>query len=343
MSPRRGDSNQFDLFLARDSPVAHRSDRGGSGEVRVAPVHDAVNGIAAGLPREVRLGTSSWSFPGWAGIVYGESTSKQRLARHGLAAYARHPLLRAVGIDRTYYGPVPAAELAAYAAVVPDDFRFLMKAHEACTVGRFPNHPRYGDAAGCVNELFLDAAYARDQVVAPCVEGLGDKGGPLLFQFSPQDLAAVGGPDGFVDRLGRFLDALPRGPLYAVELRDARLLTSAYRDVLAATGVCHCFNVHPTMPDIEMQVRRLGTDFPATVVRWMLGRGMEYEQARDRYDPFDRIVDADPGSRGQIAAHCAAAVRAKRPTYVIINNKAEGSAPLSAFTLAAALAALANR
>ena len=30
----------------------------------------------------------------------------QKLARHGLEAYAKHPLLRTVGLDRTYYRPI---------------------------------------------------------------------------------------------------------------------------------------------------------------------------------------------------------------------------------------------
>jgi len=337
MAHRRDDSTQLDFFVLRESPAAPV--RRTSKEVEAASVSGDLKNLATRLPATLRLGTSSWSFPGWAGIVYGESASKQRLARQGLQAYARHPLLRTVGIDRTFYAPVPATELAGYAAVVPEDFRFLMKAHEACTLARYPNHPRYGDAAGRTNELFLDPAYASAEVVAPFVEGLGDKGGPLLFQFSPQDLGAVGGPAGFADRLHRFLDALPRGPLYAVELRDARLLTAAYRDALAATGSCHCFNAHPTMPDVDTQARRAGTDFAATVVRWMLGRGLEYEQARDRYAPFDRLVDEDPDTRSQIAAHCAASARIRKPAWVVINNKAEGSAPLSAFALAASIAA----
>jgi hypothetical protein len=67
---------------------------------------------------------------------------------------------------------------------------------------------------------------------------------------------------------------------------------------------------------------------------------MEYDQARERYDPFDRIVDEDSGSRAAIAAHCVAALRTRRPAYVVINNKAEGSAPLSAFALSASIKAL---
>src|SRR3972149_8294991 len=56
--------------------------------------------LARALPESVRLGTSSWAFPGWAGIVYDRAASENVLAREGLGAYARHPCLRAVGVDR---------------------------------------------------------------------------------------------------------------------------------------------------------------------------------------------------------------------------------------------------
>ncbi|HEY6049979.1 MAG TPA: DUF72 domain-containing protein, partial [Thermoanaerobaculia bacterium] len=53
--------------------------------------------IAERLPQNVRFGTSSWSFPGWAGIVYSRRASASDLAKTGLIEYARHPLLGTVG------------------------------------------------------------------------------------------------------------------------------------------------------------------------------------------------------------------------------------------------------
>lgn len=294
--------------------------------------------MAARLPESVRLGTSSWSFPGWLGLVYGESASDAKLARDGLAAYAQHPLLRTVGIDRTYYAPLRAEVFAVYASQVPDDFRFLIKAHELCTLGRFPRHARYGVQRGEINRLCFDAGYATAEVVAPCVEGLGAKAGPLLFQFPPQDVAALGGPQRFAERLHAFLSALPRGPLYAVELRNPELLTPRYAEALADIGASHCFNAHPSMPSVDQQAALLGHVGPALVVRWMLARHFAYEAAKAQYAPFNRIVDADPAARGQIAALCAQ--WRSKPAFVVINNKAEGSAPLSVLGLASAIVGL---
>ena len=71
-----------------------------------------------GLDEGLYLGTSSWSFPGWDGIVYDRKVSQTTLARHGLAAYARHPLFRTVCIDRTYYGPITTEDFARYRSAV---------------------------------------------------------------------------------------------------------------------------------------------------------------------------------------------------------------------------------
>src|SRR3954471_12622903 len=90
--------------------------------------------LGARLPSEVRLGTMSWSFPGWRGLVYAQDAPTGSLAELGLTAYGKHPLLAAVEIDRSYYEPLGEEILRAYAAQVPAGFRFLVKAHEACSV-----------------------------------------------------------------------------------------------------------------------------------------------------------------------------------------------------------------
>lgn len=338
---RRPPPNQLDLFAdpAASADPGARAREAASRAVAPAAVPGELHELASGLPAGLRMGTSSWSFPGWAGLVYAGTYTQARLARDGLAAYAQHPLLRAVGIDRTYYGPVDAADLARYAAVVPGDFRFLAKAHEVCTLARFPGHARYGKQRDQDNPLFLDPAYASDACVAPFVEGLGERAGVLLFQFAPQHATRLGGADGFAARLHAFLSALPRGPLYAVEVRSPGLLTPRYAEAVRAAGACHCINAISGMPDPVSQWRITGGEqMPALVVRWMLARHLRYQEASARYAPFDRIVDADPRACQGIAALVRRACALSRPAYVMVNNKAEGSAPLSIERLARELA-----
>ena len=56
-----------------------------------APVSDEVRALGERMPQGLFLGTSSWSFPGWAGLVYDREAAQSMLARQGLAAYAQHP------------------------------------------------------------------------------------------------------------------------------------------------------------------------------------------------------------------------------------------------------------
>lgn len=331
MAKRSPAHSQLDLFAPPTAEPAEATPQA----VGHATVSQALRDIARRLPPQLYLGTSSWSFPGWHGLVYDRTASASQLARHGLAAYARHPLLRTVGIDRTFYAPISAADFAAYAAVVPEAFRFLVKAHAHCTQAYVQEATRGARGPREPNARFLDPAYAAEHVVRPFVEGLGAKAGPLLFQFSPQDLHALGGPEHFADRLHAFLAALPRGPLYAVELRNAPLLTPAYAAALQDVGACHCVNVHPSMPTVDAQQRLVSlTAAPALVIRWMLHPTQGYAAAKARYEPFDRIVDDDAINRRAIAALCRHAAATSRPAWVIANNKAEGSAPLTVFRLA---------
>lgn len=330
---KRDDPRQMSLFGAPES-AAVPSPKPGA-RVGAAPASGDWVELAQKLPAEIRVGTSSWSFPGWVGLVYDRSASEQTLARHGLAAYARHPLFRMVGIDRSFYAPLGLAAFQSYAAAVPDHFRFLCKAFDGVTsplvrTGATDSGMRYGESPH-----FLDAAFAAEQVVRPFIEGLGDKCGPLVFQFVPMSKQAMGKPDRFLDRLAAFLTALPRNAMLAVEIRNRELLTPKYAGVLRDCGVAHCYNVHPSMPPVAEQREIIPIESqPAAVVRWMLNRKFDYESAKNAYEPFDRIVDADVRSRAEIANLCGQAAILQKLVFVAINNKAEGSAPLSLRELA---------
>ena len=291
--------------------------------------------LAAALPPSIYLGALTWTFAGWIGLVYGAGTPERQLAAHGLTAYARHPLLRMVEIDRPYYEPLPVPTFRDYAQQVPADFRFFVKAHEDCTVVKFPGHARYGRKKNQENPRFLDAEYATAAVVEPAAEGLGDKLGGLLFQFSPQDL---GPPRLFAERLHGFLRRLPKGPTYAVELRNAEQLTRDYAAALEDAGAIHCHNRWTYMPSVLTQVRRIppGARRPL-VVRWLLRQGETFEEGRARYEPFSRLVAEDVESREEIATLVAKAHAHGVPVFVLVDNKAEGCSPESIVRLARAI------
>ncbi|HVZ34363.1 MAG TPA: DUF72 domain-containing protein [Polyangiaceae bacterium] len=303
--------------------------------LEAAPARPEHVELAARLPAGVRLGTMSWTFPGWRGSVYAKSARGERLATEGLAAYAKHPLLRAVEIDRSYYDPLSSESFRRLAGQVPEGFQFLVKAHQACTLQRFPQHARYGKKRGEANGLFLDAAYATEAVIGPALAGLGAKLSALLFQFSPEEL---GSPQGFAERLRSFLAALPRGVTYAVELRNPPLFTPAYAAALVDGGAVHCHNAWGELPSVLAQAKGLPpVARRPLIVRWLFPPGDSYAAASERLAPFDRIVLEDPTRRQAIARLVVTALRHDVPALVLVNNDAEGCAPESIDRLARAI------
>jgi uncharacterized protein YecE (DUF72 family) len=318
-------NSQLDLFDASPDPEP------AAGAACPAARDAEILGLAARLSPRIRLGTSSWAFSGWAGVVYDRALPDRVLSRSGLATYARHPLLRTVGLDRTFYAPIGEDEYRRHAAQVPEGFRFLVKAPQSFTAA-------YHFESREPSRHFLDPAAALDLFVGPCLAGLGEAAGPLVFQFPPQGRSSTRDPGAFASRLQRFLRGLPPGALYAVELRDRELLGPETMRALAEGGARLCLGVHARMPPVQVQAAA-ATSLGAgpLVVRWNLHAGFAYDEAKARYAPFDRLVDEDPATRAAIAGLCRDCVARGDEAWVIANNKAEGSAPLTVERLARAI------
>ncbi len=303
--------------------------------VEAAPLPDTLRRLAQALAPAFRLGTSSWAFPGWAGQVWAREYPEAVLAQHGLTAYAAHPLLRTVSIDRSYYAPLSSAQYQRYAKQVPTDFRFVVKAPAELTS---PVLRRTSTRTGRRdNPRFLDPAVAQRCLVEPALEGLGASLGLVLLQIPPMPEAWVRDPLPFAERLEALLASLPPSLPRALELRNPQLLCEPVFAALESTGSFYCFTVHPGAASIDEQLARLPATLAASgplVLRWNLRTGDSYEIARARFAPFTHLQAEDRSNRPAIAAMCRRALAAGRPAYVIANNKAEGCAPQTLFRLA---------
>lgn len=347
--PTGGRAGQVDGNAPAQQSTEPRKRAARRGGVGAADIPPAMHTLGNQLPGRIRLGTSSWSFPGWKGIVWDDDYSDAKLSRQGLTAYANHPVLRCVGIDRSFYKPMSIVEYQKYAQQVPDDFRFLVKAPSAVTDAVVRGEKGEGLSP---NPCFLDARIATEQFVAPCLAGLGPKAGVLVFQVSPLPVELLRDIPALVQRVEAFFAALPplpqgeispegaatAGPCYALEIRDGALLTPRLMRALGQLGVRYCIGLHARMPHVERQAAALAmldeTGAGPLVVRWNLNSGHRYEQAKAKYAPFDKIVDPDPATRDVLAALATHYALAGHPVYVIVNNKAEGSSPLSCQALA---------
>ncbi len=333
-------SQQPGLFEA--PPATPRRRASAAGEV--LPSNKSPLLEAPVLPPEIRLGTSSWFFPGWRGLVYEGVHPQTALSKKGLIAYGGIPLLRTVSLDRTFYAALTTVEYQRYATQSPDDFSFVVKAPAMVCDAVMRDEEGRGRVA---NPHFLDSGIAAREFVVPCLEGLGAKAGPLVFQISPLPRGLVEDSAFLIDRLAAFFEALPRQlgkltPLYALELRNSELLTPRLMRMLKAAGVRYCVGLHDRMPEAERQAVALkaldGEDAGDLIVRWNLHRGFLYQAAKQRYEPFDKLVDEDLETRRILARMAADAFKAGRRVWITANNKAEGSAPLTVLKLAEEIA-----
>ncbi len=289
--------------------------------------------LAARLPAWIKPGPSTWTFPGWAGIVFPAGVTRDELLDRGLEWAARHPLFRTVGIDRSYYAPLDEDELRRYAAALPPGFRCVMKAWSAVTTFADPR-------TGTANPRFLDAAALEQHVLLPLARAFADHLGPIVFQLAPIHPRVLPHPEAFAAAVDRFLGALPAAFDYAVELRNRELCTPAYLAALRCHGAAHVISLWERMPTVGEQLAMPGVlGAPFAVCRLSLTPGHRYEERRDAFAPFDRLVAPDEGMRADVAALArACAAQGKKPLYVVVNNKVEGSSPLTIRALTARMA-----
>lgn len=289
--------------------------------------------LAARLPSWILAGPSTWTFPGWQGIVYPPGVSREDLLARGLGWASRWPLFRTVGIDRSYYAPLGDAELAAYAAELPIGFPCVMKAWSAITT--------FADArSGAVNPRFLDAAALEAQVLRPVARAFREHAGPIVLQLAPIPPQVLPHPEAFADALDRFFVQLPTALPYAVELRNRELFTASYLEVLARHGVAHVLSLWERMPTVGRQLAVPGAlTAPFVVCRLSIRPGDRYEERGEECAPFDRIVAPDEPTRADVVAVVRACAARRKRLYLLVNNQVEGSSPLTVRALVARIVA----
>jgi uncharacterized protein YecE (DUF72 family) len=306
------------------------------GELRKRLVDAAAQGVY--------LGTSSWKYPGWLGTVYdpqryigrGGKMSGALLERTCLAEYAM--LFPTVCVDAAYYRFPVVDDLLAMAAQVPAGFRFTFKVTDEITIKHFPRLPKFGKKGGTGNPEFLNVDLFNRMFLRPC-ESIASKVGMLIFEFSPFDAYDMKQSGRIMDRLSRFLGALPKGWSYGMEIRNREFLTPEYFAMLSSHGITHIYNSWSDMPSIGEQMALPGslTNPECVGARLLLKPGRKYQEAVDAFSPYATTQEVQPGVR-RSAAQLVRQRRLSLPnrrTFLYFNNRLEGNAPR---TIAAVLA-----
>src|ERR1044071_4022710 len=174
----------------------------------------------------IYLGVGGWNFPPWRGVFYPRGLAQAK----ELAYAASH--LTSIEINSPFYGSQKPESFRKWARETPDGFIFSVKGP------RFATNRRVLAEAGESIQYFLKSG----------VMELGDRLGPLLWQFAPFKK--------FDEKdFGAFLALLPekhesRTLRHVIEVRHASFLVPEFMVLLRKHNMAAVFAEHETYPAI---------------------------------------------------------------------------------------------
>jgi uncharacterized protein YecE (DUF72 family) len=298
---------------------------------------DAIRPLLAGLVSRANLyiGTSSWKFPDWCGLLYDEELylhnrrfSKARFERECLAEYSQ--VFPTVCVDSTWYRYPKPAYIADLMREVPPGFRFSFKVPDDLTLKTFPVVPGFGRRAGQSNPDFLSVAMCRHGFLRK-IEPYRDRNGLILFEFThfhPEEFKT--GRE-FAAQLDQFLSEMPEGWQFGVEIRNRNLLHPDYLAMLHRHGVAHVYNQWTHMPPITEQMEICPPESqPFIAARFLLPPDRPHAWAKEHLTAYSRIYEIDPSAREAAQALVAHLLRrpatAESASYLYFGNELEGCA-----------------
>lgn len=205
---------------------------------------------------EILIGTSAFTAEGWVGSFYPQGMQ----TRDFLSYYATQ--FNTVELDNTFYKTPSVSIVEGWNAKTPPGFVFAAKVPQVIT------HEKA--LVDCEDDLkhFLKT-----------MDVLGDKLGPLLFQFGYFNKAAFKSQSEFLALLKPFLQKLPKGYQFAVEIRNKYWMDARYADLLRENGVAMALIDQSWVPrpwEMKQKIDLATTDW--TYVRWLGDRkGIEAE------------------------------------------------------------------
>ena len=263
----------------------------------------------------IRVGTCSWKYPSWAGLVYSRAEGIDYLAE-----YARK--YSTVEIDQWFWAMPDPGQAESYRSVVPETFSFTVKAYGGLTRA---TQGRRG-AQAKPNPDFLSAElYAR---FLDSLSGLRSSCGAVMLQFEYLNRQKIASEEEFLRRLDSFLALVPRDVPIAVETRNSSYLGREYFSLLRDRKAAHVFLQGYWMPQVPELYERCRDYLVGTPIVRLHGPDREgMEEATG--GAWDRIVTPRDDELRGIAAMTLDMRKRGLDVYLNVNNHFEGSAPLT--------------
>lgn len=273
----------------------------------------------------MHIGTCSWKYESWRGLVYSDAPSPNYLAE-----YAQK--YDCVEVDQWFwslYGPdrvvLPKpAVVREYADSVPESFRFGVKLPNSLSLSHFHQDKKTDPLVP--NPHFLSADLLSRTL--ECLEPMRAKLGPLMFQFGYLNKQKMSSQAEFLEKLGAFVARLPAGYTWSIETRNPNYLNAAYFTFLRAHGLAHVWLQGYYMPPIFHLYNKFADQLSENTVIRLHGpdrEGMEDRTGNDWskiLETRDADLDALRGLLGDVALR-------RMNAWIFVNNHFEGCAPLT--------------
>ena len=175
---------------------------------------------------KIHIGIGGWTFAPWRGVFYPEKLTQAK--ELGYAASK----LTSIEINGTYYGSQKPESFRKWAREVPDGFVFSVKGP------RFATNRRVLAEAGDSIKRFYDSGLLE----------LGDRLGPVLWQFAPTKKFDEADFGAFLDLLPRTRDG--RELRHVVEVRNDSFRDPAFIALLRKFSVPVVYADHAVYPAI---------------------------------------------------------------------------------------------
>ncbi|MFH1194264.1 MAG: DUF72 domain-containing protein [bacterium] len=273
---------------------------------------------------ELRIGTCSWKYDSWAGLVYTEIENINYLQK-----YSYH--YNTVEVDQWFWSlgkksvsfPKPA-DVKDYKNSVPDNFKFTIKMPNSITL----THP-YQQKKGELlerNEYFLSCEILNQFLKS--IEPLKEKLGPLMFQFEYLNKQKMASQFDFMSQFSAFIQNAEKDYPYAVETRNPNYLNKDYFEFINDNNLIHVFLQGYYMPAVYETYKKFKDYINGTTVIRLHGpdrKGMEERTGGD----WSRIIEPRDGELEKIIEMIIDLLGRNVDVYLNVNNHYEGSAPLT--------------
>ena len=193
--------------------------------MRSVTTEKCIKGRVASVASPVYLGTSAFTANGWAGAFYPKGTKSANYITY----YATR--FDTVEVDSTFYHCPTVSTVKGWARKTPADFIFSVKVPRAIT------HEK----------VLLDCDIDFKQFIET-MTFLGDKLGPMVFQFPFFNQNIFTSDVQFVSRLKAFFKQLPKDYKFAVEIRNKHWLKPKLIDMLREHNVALVLQDQSWMP-----------------------------------------------------------------------------------------------